>query len=141
MQLNPYLLFNGNAEEAIEFYRSVLGGKLDVMRFAGTPAAEQCPPGWEQKVLHARLDSPAGILMVSDCTPEQGGAPGTNFSLTVNFDDEAEAERAFNKLASGGTVKMPFESTFWAKKYGAVDDKFGISWMINCAPVPVGTTA
>ena len=132
MQLNPYLTFTGNAEEAFEFYRSVLGGKLDVVRFGGTPAAQHTPPGWENKVLHARLESPAGVIMCSDASPEQAGPPAGRFNLSLQVDDEREAEAIFAKLSAGGQVTMPIEQTFWAKKFGMLTDKFGIAWLVNC---------
>lgn len=132
MQLNPYLTFTGNAEEALEYYRNVLGGELEVMRFAGTPAAKHAPPGWENKVLHARLSTPAGIIMASDASPEQAGQPGGRFNLALQIDDEREAEAIFSKLAAGGQITMPIEETFWAKKFGMLKDRFGIGWLVNC---------
>ena len=138
MQLNPYLTFNGNAEEALEFYRSALGGKLDIMRFEGTPAAKHAPAGWDRKVLHGRLETSAGVIMASDATPEQGGQPGSNFSIAIGTDDEAQTEAVFSKLAAGGKVTMPLEETFWSKRFGMLVDKFGITWLVNCVISPVG---
>lgn len=132
MQLNAYLTFTGNAEEALEYYRSALGGELDVMRFGGTPASAHIPPGWENKVLHARLETPAGILMASDASPEQAGEPGGRFNLALMIEDEKEAEAVFSKLVAGGQVTMPMDETFWAKKFGMGKDKFGIGWIVNC---------
>jgi len=135
MQLNPYLSFSGNAEEALEFYRSALGGELDIMRFEGSPAAEHAPPGWGQKVMHGRLNSPAGIVMVSDASPDRAGTPGDNFSIAIQVDSESQADAIFSKLAAGGKVTMPLEKTFWSTKFGMLTDKFGIAWMVN-GPAP-----
>jgi len=135
MQINPYLVFNGNAEEVLEFYRGALGGKLELTRFEGSLAAEHAPPGWGQKVMHGRLDSPAGVIMASDASPERGGKPGDNFSIAIHVDNEGQADVIFSKLAAGGTVTMPLEKTFWSAKFGMLTDKFGIGWMVN-GPAP-----
>jgi PhnB protein len=132
MQINAYLHFNGNAEEVLEFYRGALGGEVEIMRFAGSPAAASVPDDWGNKVLHGVLRSPAGQLMASDATKDRVNNPGDNFSLSIGTEDEAEADAVFAKLSAGGTVTMPFEKTFWGAKFGMVTDKYGISWMVNC---------
>jgi PhnB protein len=132
MQLNPYLNFNGNAEEALEFYRGALGGDVEIMRYEGTPAAASAPPEWGSKVLHGVLRSPAGLIMASDATTDHVNNPGDNFSLALAPEAEAEADAVFAKLSAGGSVTMPLEKTFWGAKFGMLKDKFGISWMVNC---------
>ncbi|HWT05183.1 MAG TPA: glyoxalase/bleomycin resistance/extradiol dioxygenase family protein [Xanthomonadales bacterium] len=132
MQLNAYLNFNGNVEEVLEFYRSVLGGEIEIMRFEGTPVASSVPADWGNKVLHGTLRSPAGVLMASDATTDRVNNPGDNFALSLGSEDEAEADAAFAKLSAGGTVTMPFEKTFWGAKFGMVTDKYGTRWMVNC---------
>ena len=131
MQLNPYLSFSGNAEEALEFYRSALGGELEIVRFEGSPAAEHAPPGWGGKVMHGRLDSPAGVLMAADASPEHAGTPGSNFSIAIHVDSEGQADAIFAKLTAGGKVTMPLAKTFWSAKFGMLTDKFGVAWMVN----------
>jgi PhnB protein len=135
MQLNPYLLFNGNCEEAFKSYAQILGGKIEAMMpHEGTPAAEHVPAEWRKKILHARLNVNAQVLMGSDAPPTaQGGyeAP-KGFSVSVQDNDPAEAERIFHALAENGQVRMPIQETFWAARFGMCVDRFGIPWMINC---------
>ena len=132
MQLIAYLNFNGNAEEVLEFYRSVLGGELEIMRFGGSPMAEAVPADWGNKVLHGVLRSPAGQLMASDATKDRVNNPGDNFALSLAVVAEAEADTVFAKLSAGGTVTMPLEKTFWGAKFGMCTDKYGTRWMVNC---------
>jgi len=132
MQLNPYLHFNGNCEEALKFYEQTLGARIDgLQRFAGSPAAEHAPPEWGDKVLHARLRIGNDILMASDAPPEHF-APPKGFSLSISLSDIAKGEQIFNAMAQGGTVQMPFAPTFWAAGFGMCVDRFGIPWMVNC---------
>lgn len=132
MQFTTYLLFNGTCEEAFNFYQKVFGGKIEAMlTHEGTPAENQVPPEWKKKIMHARLVVGEAVLMASDAPPAyQQQAQG--FSISVNLTDDAQAERIFNALAEGGTVKMPLEKTFWASRFGMLVDRFGTPWMINC---------
>ncbi len=132
MQMHAYLNFNGECEAAFTCYERVLGGKIEsVFRFGDTPAAQQTPPGWGDKVMHASITVGGTVLMGSDAPPGQYEAPkGT--SLSLNMTDVAEAERVFKELSEGGTVTLPLQETFWAARFGMVTDKFGIPWMINC---------
>jgi PhnB protein len=132
MQLNPYLLFNGDCEEALKFYEQTLGGKIEgLFKFAGSPAAEHAPPEWGDKVLHATLKFEGNVLMGSDAPPPQYEKPqGMSVSLSLN--DRDKGEQIFNALAQGGTVTMPFSKTFWASGFGMCTDRFGIPWMVNC---------
>jgi PhnB protein len=135
MQLNPNLFFSGNAEDVLGHYRSALGGDVEIVRFAGSPAADFAPPDWGSKVLYGSLRSPVGVVNVMDAPPGREGTPGDNFAIGIDFESEALAEDVFAKLATGGSVIMPFEQTFWAKKFGMLTDKFGIKWMVNVAEV------
>ncbi|TCV96456.1 PhnB protein [Luteibacter rhizovicinus] len=143
MKLQPYLIFNGNCEEAFTFYEKALGGKIAMIsRFKEMPASpepssgEGCGPGeipanWGDKLMHIRLEIGDQVLMGSDSHPAYpyNGIHGCN--LAVVFDDVAQAERAFKTLSEGGQVTMPFAPTFWAKGFGMCIDKFGAPWMIN----------
>lgn len=132
MQLNPYLLFNGNCEEAFKFYEKVLGGKIEaMMTHAGTPAEAHTPSEWRDKIIHARMTVGDRVLMGSDAPPQHYEKPA-GFSVCLSPKAPAEAERIFNALAENGTVKMPFGQTFWAFRFGMLVDRFGIPWMINC---------
>ena len=132
MQLNPYLFFNGQCEAAFKFYEQCLGGKIVAMfSHAGTPAEEQVPANWRDKIMHARMLVGDEALMGSDAPPEHYEQT-KGFSVSLSIDDPAQAERVFKALAEKGTVKMPFQRTFWAVGFGMLVDRFGIPWMINC---------
>jgi PhnB protein len=132
MQLDSYLLFNGQCEAAFKFYAQVLGGKIEaMMTHAGTPAEKQVPAEWRDKILHARLVVGDQALMASDAPPGRYDKP-QGFSVSIGLNDLAKAERMFNALAENGTVQMPFQQTFWAAGFGMCVDRFGIPWMVNC---------
>ena len=132
MKLNPYLFFNGQCEAAFKFYEKCVGGKIEAMlTHEGTPAEQDVPPEWRKKILHARLTVGDQVLMASDAPPERYEQP-KGFSVSLNIDDPAEAERIFHALAEKGKVQMPLEQTFWAIRFGMCVDRFGIPWMVNC---------
>jgi PhnB protein len=132
MQLNPYLLFNGNCEVAFKFYERVLGGKIVAMfPHEGTPAANQVRPEWRSKMIHARLVVGDKVLMGSDAPPDRYETM-KGFSVSLGIEDPAEAERIFHALAENGTVRMPIQQTFWALRFGMLVDQFTTPWMINC---------
>lgn len=132
MHTHPYLIFNGNCREAFDFYAALFHGRIEAtMTFAGTPAEAHVPPHWKDKVLHVELRYGDNILYGSDAGGDNYVKP-QGFGVAIVLDDIAEAEQLFNGLAEGGTVKMPFAETFWARRFGMVDDRFGIPWMVNC---------
>lgn len=132
MKMNPYLSFPGNCEEAFKYYEKHLGGKIEVlMTFAGTPMEEQSPPDWLTKIIHGRMVVGDAVLMGGDVPAEQYTAPG-GFSLMINVTNVEEAERLWAALADKGTIQMPLSETFWAIRFGALVDQFGIPWMIGC---------
>ena len=132
MKLNSYLTFNGQCEAAFKFYEQCLGGKIVAMvTHVGTPAEEQVPAEWRNKILHARLIVGDEVLMGSDAPPDRY-EEAKGFSVTVGVDDPTDAERIFDALAKNGTVKMPIQKTFWAARFGMLVDQFGIPWMVNC---------
>ncbi len=132
MQLNPYLIFNGQCEAAFKFYERCLGGKIEMMLTHGnSPMAEQARPEWRDKIMHARLSVGDKVLMGSDASPEPYVEP-RGFSVLLSVDGPAEAERVFRALSEGGAVRMPLQETFWAVRFGMCTDRFGIPWMVNC---------
>jgi PhnB protein len=132
MQVNPYLSFNGNCEEAFKFYEQRLGGKIDGMfKYAGSPMEKDVPPEWRNKVLHARLKIGDKVLMGSDTPPDRYETT-KGFSMSIETSDAAEADRLFQTLGENGTVTMPIQKTFWAARFGMLVDRFGIPWMVNC---------
>lgn len=132
MQLVPYLNFNGDCEAAFKFYEVCFKGKIVVMMVhAGTPAQDYVPAEWQNKIMHARLEVGGTVLMGSDTTPDSYVKP-VGMNVSIHIDTVAEAERVFHALAQNGTMLMPIEKTFWAARFGMVEDQFGIPWMINC---------
>ena len=133
LQPIPYVSFPGNCAEAIAFYAETLGGTIrHMMTFGDMPGPDQMPPEIAGKIMNAHLDFPGGGMMYGgDCPPHMDYKGIHGIGLALKYDTIAEAEAAFNKLAVGGTIVMPFGPTFWAKGFGMVDDKFGVSWMLN----------
>ncbi|HLK49664.1 MAG TPA: VOC family protein [Bryobacteraceae bacterium] len=132
MQLNTHLNFNGQCEEAFQFYQKSLGGIIAAMvRHEGTPAAEHVPAEWRQKIMHAELKLEGQILMGADAPPNRYRPP-QGFAVTIQTQQSAEADRIFRSLAENGEVQMPIQETFWAARFGMLVDRFGIPWMVNC---------
>lgn len=132
MQINPYLNFDGQTEEAFKFYEKVLGGKIEaMMRFEGTPMENHMPPEHKNKIMHASMEIDGEVLMASDAPPAHYTKPA-GFSVSLQFDDVAKAEKVFKGLAEGGNVGMDFQKTFWARGFGMCTDRFGTPWIINC---------
>lgn len=134
LQPIPYLAFDGNCAEAMRFYAATLGGTLGMMSTAQTPMAAECPPEHLDRIMHARLELDGGVfLYAGDCPPHIPYQGIHGVSLTLNYDSVEEAERIFHALAAGGTVTMPFSDTFWARKFGMANDRFGCPWIVNGA--------
>jgi PhnB protein len=132
MQMNAYLSFKGDCEEAFRFYERCLGAQMGpIFRYGGSPAAEHAPEGWAEKVMHGSVTIGGQTLMGADVGPERYEA-AKGFSLSLHPKATADAERIFRELAEGGSVLMPLEKTFWAERFGMLVDRFGIPWMINC---------
>jgi PhnB protein len=131
--VQPYLFFGGRCEEALEFYRTALGAKVDfLMRYKESPEpapAGRLPAGFENKVMHATFRIGGTMLMGSDGCEE--GAKFEGFSLSLAVPTEAEADRAFAALSAGGKVEMPLGKTFWSPRFGMLTDRFGIGWMVS----------
>lgn len=137
MTVTPYLSFNGNCEEAFEFYAKVLGAKIIMMSrykdMPPQPGQPALPKEFEEKVMHARLQIDNQWLMASDCPPHMPFPGMHGVSIALGFDQAAEADRVFVALSAGGSVHMAIAETFWAERFGMFTDKFGTSWMINGA--------
>jgi PhnB protein len=132
MQVQPYLMFEGRCEEAIEFYKKAIGAEVQMlMRFKDAPVPPQGerPMGSPEKVMHASIKIGDSIVNASD--GECGGkANFGGFSLVLNCKDAAEAEKYFGALSQGGQVRMPLSPTFFSPKFGMLADKFGLGWMV-----------
>jgi PhnB protein len=132
MQVQPYLFFEGRAEEAIEFYKKALGAEVEMlMRFEDNPQppSAECGPVSGDKVMHACLKVGEARVMASDGMAS--GKPSfQGFSLSLDARDEAHAKRMFAALSEGGKVQQPLIKTFFAPAFGVVADRFGVSWMV-----------
>ncbi|RMI08763.1 VOC family protein [Cellulomonas triticagri] len=133
-RLNPYLGFRDEARAAMEFYRSVFGGELDVSTFADFHASED--PAEQDKVMHSQLETPGGlVLMASDTPASMSYTPGDSFSVSLSGgpEDDAELHGFWDGLAAGGTVVEPLSTAPWGDSFGMVKDKFGVLWLVNIA--------
>ncbi len=131
-KLNPYLSFRDNAREAIEFYKTVFGGKLTMSTFKEFHASKE--PSEDNKIMHAELEAAHGLtLMASDTPNGMDFHPGNNISVSLSGDNEAELKTYFTRLSAGGKITMPLEKAAWGDSFGMCTDKFGISWLVNIA--------
>lgn len=132
VSLNPYLNFRDNTREAMEFYHSVFGGKLDMQTFKDLGASQD--PSEDNLVMHSQLEGDNGLVFMAADTPSRMEyKPGTNFSMSLSGSDEPVLRGYFEKLAEGGTVTMPLEKAMWGDTFGMCTDKFGIGWLVNIA--------
>ncbi|MBA4140155.1 MAG: glyoxalase/bleomycin resistance/extradiol dioxygenase family protein [Segetibacter sp.] len=130
MKLNPYLQFQGNAEEVLNFYATALNGTiLSVQRYGDSPMPSD--EDYKQKIIHARLTFDDNLIMISDTFKGQTVSTGGNIQLSVEVENEGEIDSLFNNMAEGGTVTMPLQGTFWGARFGMLKDKFGVNWMFN----------
>jgi PhnB protein len=138
ISINPYLNFAGNTEEAFKFYKSVFGGDFSALqRFKDTPEAPKVSDNEKNMLMHISL--PVGkvnTLMATDALESMGQklVSGNNIHLSAEAENKDEAQRIFNGLSAGGTVKMPLQDTFWGAHFGMLKDKFGIHWMVSHTP-------
>ncbi|WIM11378.1 VOC family protein [Enhydrobacter sp.] len=137
MNVQSYLSFEGRAEEAIEFYKSAVDAKVDMMmRFKEAPEQSMVTPESRDKVMHAAIKIGDTQILLSDgqCT---GKAAFSGIALALSADSPAEADKLFNALSKGGKVTMPMTETFFANRFGMCSDKFGVGWMV-INPKPMG---
>ena len=129
-KLNPYLSFKDNTREAMDFYRTVFGGELDVSTFKDFHASQD--PIEDNMIMHSVLEADNGItIMASDTPSRMEYRAGTNMSMSLSGDNEAELKSYFEKLSVGGIVIMPLEKAMWGDSFGMFTDKFGVQWLVN----------
>ena len=144
MRIQPYLMFNGNCEEAMKFYEKALGGTIAMlMRYKDMPPQEGEPPegcapipaadeaALAEKVMHASLQVGDQLLMASDSHPMYGYKGIEGVSISLGVDSAAEAKKVFDALSDGASIQMPLSKTFWSESFGMLTDKFGVPWMVN----------
>jgi PhnB protein len=133
-KLNPYINFKNNTRQAMEFYQSVFGGKLTMATFKEFHASQE--PAEDDLIMHAELVTESGMTLMASDTPERMEyRPGTNFSVSLSGDNEAELTAYYQKLSDGGTVTMPLAKAVWGDSFGMCIDKFGVGWLVNIAAV------
>ena len=131
--VNTYLNFNGNTEEAFNFYKSVFGGEFRTLqRLKDTPEADKIPANEQEKIMHVALPIGGNVLMGTDVMESMPKVIfGTNSSISIDAASEEEANNLFNGLSAGGNVGMPLQKMFWGALFGFFTDKFGVQWMVN----------
>jgi PhnB protein len=131
--LNPYLGFRDNARQAMDFYQSVFGGELVRSTFEEYQASED--PAEKDKIMHSTLTTENGLVLMAADTPNtMDYTSGTNISVSLSGDDDAELRGYWEKLSEGGTVGMPLEQAPWGDSFGMCTDKFGVTWLVNISP-------
>ena len=129
--VQPYLFFGGRCEEALEFYGTAIGAKIErLVRFKESPEPQGLPDCFDDKVMHASVRIGKTTFMVSDGQCE-GDQNFDGFSLSITVPDIVQAENIFAALAQNGLVVTPLEKTFWAPRFGMLQDRFGVSWMVS----------
>ncbi|MCL4551469.1 MAG: VOC family protein [Bacteroidetes bacterium] len=135
LQINPYLNFSGNTEEAFNFYKSVFGGEFRMlMRFKDTPEAGNIPDDARNQIMHVALPLGKDNVLMGTDAPESMGFGlkfGNNVHISIQTESKTEADKLFKGLSAGGKVQMPMADMFWGDYYGAFTDKFGVQWMIS----------
>jgi PhnB protein len=133
MKIQPYLMFDGRCEEALDFYKKAAGAKVEMLlRWKDGPDKSMCKPGNEDKIMHMQFKIGDTTVMASD--GDNTGKPNfQGFALALHTKDEAEVEKLFNALSEGGKVTMPLTKTFFSPRFGMLADKFGVNWMLLVA--------
>jgi PhnB protein len=136
-RIDPYFSFKDNAREAMEFYKSVFGGNLVMQTFKEFHASQDASE--DDKIMHSMLEAENGVsFMAADTPSSMEFHPGTNGSVTLSGDNDAELTGYFEKLSKGGMVTMPLSKATWGDTFGMCIDKFGIKWMVNIAGKKLG---
>ena len=140
LNITPYLNFMGTTEEAMTFYKSVLGGEFTTFsRFKDLPGGERMSDDEQMKLMHVALDLGNGrVIMATDSLESMGQKieHGNNYHICLHTESEAETDRIFDGLSKGGKIEMPLNKTFWGAYFGMFRDRFGVQWMINYVPNP-----
>ncbi|WP_395358827.1 VOC family protein [Streptomyces sp. YH02] len=128
-RLNPYLNFSGDAKQALEFYKQVLGGTLSLNTYGGFGA--EAPPGYADKIMHGMLETPSGFTLMGADNPPGTDKPEKGFAVSLSGDDGEELRGYWEKLSQGSAVSVPLEKQMWGDVFGMCTDRFGVTWMVN----------
>jgi|SRR3954469_16419909 PhnB protein len=129
-QATPYFMFDGNAKDALEYYKEVFSGEISNLQTYGE-ADYPTPPEAHDRIIHAQFKKDDLVIMVSDAFPGSSVVAGNNISLTLEFESEEEIQKVYDALREKGSVNMELQDTFWGAKYAKVKDAFGIIWDLN----------
>lgn len=130
MKLTPYIYFEGNAEEAMNFYANALGGEIITLsRYGDSPMPSD--EDYKEKIIHGRVQFGDNLLMISDAFKGKPVSKDGNIQLSIEIAKEGQIDNVFNKMSEGGVVTMELQDTFWGARFGMLKDKFGIEWMFN----------
>ena len=130
MKLSPYLIFSGNAEEVLKFYKNALGGEITMLsRYSDSPMPAD--EDWKSKIMHGRLEFDGNIIMISDGRKEDPALSKGNVQLSVEVESETKLNEVFAKMSEGAKVSLPVGKQFWGAYFGMLEDRFGVSWMFN----------
>jgi len=141
MEVNPYLNFNGNCEEAFNFYAKTFNGKILFKITHGETPEGHRNPEFKDKIMHATLQIGDRVIMGSDAPPQYYSKPQGVY-VSLNVKEVSESERIYNALAENANkVELPLQETFWAERFGMLTDRYGIPWMINCEGVKAKQSA
>jgi PhnB protein len=128
--VSPYIAFNGNCREAIEFYKNALGAEVLFTQTVGASPMSDMGPA--ENIMHCTIKVGGSTIMMCDDPRPGAAAGGGNISLAIGLNDPEQARQLFENIARDGSVVMPLERTYWAEAFGMVTDKFGVKWMVNC---------
>ena len=131
-EILPFLHFDGNCREAMDFYKQCLSAELFLMPYSEAPGdLHWVTPESRDRIMHSTLTSGAPLLMASDVMPGSPFQQGSNFAVVIECETLEEIETLFTALSTGGEVTMPLQDTFWNARFGMLTDKFGVRWMLN----------
>jgi len=130
MQIQSYLTFNGNCRDAMNFYKSCLGGDLTFQTVGESPLSDHMPPQMKESILHATLTRGAMVLMGSDMVPQSGLVKGNAVSLSLQCTSEADIRDIYQQLSDGGHADHPIELSFWGALFGDLTDRYGNHWLL-----------
>jgi len=139
MTVFPYIAFNGNAEEAVNFYAKVLKAQLILRRYSEMPGGPAPAEEDKNRIINSQIIGDGFVFMASDYPASMAGQykGGSDITLSITADSVAEAKRIFDELAAGGQVIMPFAAVPWAEGYGMFTDKFNVNWQVNSPLIPM----
>lgn len=129
--IRPYLHFDENCKEAMEFYQSIFGGQLDMMQIKDAPDKDQFPKGIDHQIMHASLRNDDFLLMASDMCGQGSADQGNSMQLSLDCSSEEEINQLYQKLSEGGKITQELNEVFWGGLFAMVTDKFGVRWMLS----------